>query len=270
MKRVVAWVAAGLWMLAPMAAHAAPLPVPLATDDPSRLGYRRIAGAGAGAEEPELILAQRTIDRKWGPSEDSVYVEVEIPNWKSEPLAATLSAVLPGSGQGYVGEKGSALIYAAIEVAGWSGWLLYRRDAATLRDEAAGIAGDPNAVASGWTYERWMSATGGDPADLAGLYAVDREAYLHVIGNDPRYAPGWIADSAHGTFLDKRSHSDTRLKNSRIVATGLWVNHLVSAATALRSARLHNLPLAHNLGMRIDPRIRGGHSGVTVTMMRKF
>jgi len=269
MKRVAAFVAAALWMLAPLAAHAAKVAVP-PVEDPSRLGYRRIASAGTGDGEPELILAQRTIDRSWGPSDDSIYVEVNIPNWKSEPLAASMSAVLPGSGQAYVGEKGNALVYAAIEVAGWSGWLWYRHDASQLRDQATTIAGDPNAASSGWTYERWASATGGDPASLAGLYAVDREAYLQVIGSDPRYAPGWIADSAHGDFLDKLSHSDTRLKNSRIVATGLWVNHLVSAATALRSARLHNLPLAHNLGMRIDPRIRGGHSGVTVTMMRRF
>src|SRR5262245_48812201 len=119
MKRVAAFVAAGLWMLAPIAAHAAKVPV----EDPSRLGYRRIASAGMGEREPELILAQRTIDRTWGPSDDSVYVTVEVPNWKSEPLATTLSAVVPGSGQWYVGEKGNALVYAAIEVAGWSGWL---------------------------------------------------------------------------------------------------------------------------------------------------
>jgi len=239
----------------------------LTIDDPYRLSYRRIR---AGATEPELILAQRTIDRSWGPSDDSIYVEVEVPNWKSEPLATTLSAVLPGSGQLYVGEKGSALVYAAIEVAGWSGWLWYRHDAANLRDQSEGLAGDPGVASSGWTYERWTSATGGDPADLAGLYAVDREAYLHVIGTDPRYAPGWIAESTHGQFVDTRNRSDTRLKNSRLLLTGLWVNHLVSAATALRSARLHNLPLARNLGMRIDPQIKGGRAGLMVTLRGKF
>ena len=239
----------------------------LRIDDSARLGFRRF---DARQGPPELILAQRTIDRQWGPSDDSIYVEVDVPGWKSEPLATSLSAVIPGTGQAYLGERGSAFVYLAIEAAGWGGWLWYRHDADKLNSQAEGLAGAPSDPASGWTYDRWVQATAGDPTDISRLYAVDREAYLTVIGSDPRYAGGWISGGTHGDFQNLRSHADTRLKNSRLVATGLWVNHLVSAAAALRSARLHNLPLAHNLGMRVNPSIRGGRAGVMVTMVQKF
>jgi len=53
----------------------------------------------AGASHPELIWAQRTIEREWGPSEDSVYVETDVPGWRSEGLALGLSAAVPGLGQ---------------------------------------------------------------------------------------------------------------------------------------------------------------------------
>jgi len=233
--------------------------------DRARLGFQWIAGES----RPELLLAQRTIDREWGPSDDSIYVELDIPGWKSEPLAAGLSAVLPGSGQAYVGE-GSAWVYAAIEVAGWGGWLWYRHDASSLNSQAEGVAGVPVDPASGWTYDRWATATGGDPTYITGLYAVDRQAYLTAIGSDPRYAGGWTGEATHSDFLSLRDHADSRLRRSRLYGTALWINHLVSAANALRSARYHNMPLAHNVGMRIEPRLHGGRAGVMMTLVRKF
>jgi hypothetical protein len=53
-------------------------------------------------------------------------------------------------------------------------------------------------------------------------------------------------------------------------ATVLWMNHLISAATALRAARLHNMPLARNLGVRMNGRLRGGRPEMAVAVVRKF
>src|SRR5258706_14865209 len=41
----------------------------------------------AETSRPELQFAQRTIDRTWGPSDDSLYHEVNVADWKSEPGA---------------------------------------------------------------------------------------------------------------------------------------------------------------------------------------
>ena len=228
------------------------------------LGFRRVGGS----EVPQLLLAQRTIDRDWGLSDDSIYVEVDVPGWKSEPLAIALSAGVPGAGQLYVGE-GRGWMFAALELAGWGGWWWYRREAGDLRDQAEGIAGPPQDPASGWSFERWADATEGDPSGLAALYAADPESFYNAIATDPRLEPGWESPEARSDFSSLRIRSDERMKSSRVVSSGLWLNHLIAAVDALRAARLHNLPLTRDIGVRIDGRMgRGG--AVAVTLVRKF
>ena len=247
------------------AARAAVIPSAMPTDEGGRLGFRRLAGVG----RPELILAQRTIDREWGPSDDSIYVTREVQGWKSEPLATVLSAALPGAGQRYVGEN-NAWVYAAIEVAGWGGWWWYRHDAGDLRGRASGLAGLPEDPASGWSFERWAEATQGDPTEIAALYRGDREAFFNSIASDPRYQPGWATADARSEFGALRIRADSRLARSRLYSTGLWVNHLVAAVNALRAARFHNMPLSRDLGLRLDGGVRGGAPTVVVALVRKF
>lgn len=231
----------------------------------ARLGYRRMEGV----ERPELILAQRVIDRDWGPSDDSIYVEVDLPGWKSEPLAAVLSAALPGAGQRYVGEN-SAWMYTALEVAGWGGWWWYRHDAGRLRGQAEGVAGIPDDPASGWSFERWADATQGDPSEIAALYVVDREAFFNSIASDPRYLAGWASADARSEFGSLRIRADARLSRSRVFTTGLWLNHLVAAVNALRAARFHNMPLSRELNVRVDGGVWRGSPTVVVSLERKF
>jgi hypothetical protein len=240
-------------------------PAAPAWDDAARLGFRRIEGA----VRPELILAQRTIDREWGPSDDSIYVEVEMPGWKSEPLAALLSAGLPGAGQRYVGEN-SAWLYAAVEAAGWGGWWWYRRDAGRLRDRAEGVAGVPEDPAAGWSFERWSQATEGDAGELVALYRVDREAFYNSIASDPRYVAGWATDEARAEFGALRIRADSRLSRSRQISTGIWLNHLVSAVNALRAARFNNMPLSRRVGVRIEGGFHRGGPAVAVALERRF
>ena len=251
--------AAGSVIVAPAAAGSA------APHEDSRLAFRRLEGGG----RPELILAQRTIDRDWGPSDDSIYVEVDLPGWKSEPLAAALSAALPGAGQRYVGEN-SAWVYAALEVAGWGGWWWYRHDAGRLRDRASGLAGPPDDPASGWSFERWAEATQGDPAEIAALYQADPEAFYNSIASDPTYVAGWASPEARSEFGALRIRADTRLGRSRAFSTGLWLNHLVAAVNALRAARFHNMPLTREVGVRINGGMKRGSPTVVLTLERKF
>jgi hypothetical protein len=231
----------------------------------SRLAFRH-AGVMAG---PDGVLAQRVIDHEWGLPDDSVYVEVDVPGWKSEPLAASLSALLPGAGQMYAGE-GRGWVFAAVEAAGWGGWWWYRHDARRLRDDAAGVAGRPDDPASGWSFERWTSATDGDPSQIAALYAADREAFFNAIAADPGYASGWANADALAQFSSLHSRADVRLGRSRLFSTGLWFNHLIAAVGALRAARFHNLPLSRAIGVKVDGGMDRRGPTVALALERKF
>ena len=108
---------------------------------------------------PQFGLAQRAIDRSWGLSEDSTYSEVDVPEWRSEGLAAGFSAVVPGAGQLYTGE-GSGVWFALAEVAGWTANRIYLHKAQTERERSARFAGDPTDATSAWSFQRFTEATG--------------------------------------------------------------------------------------------------------------
>jgi hypothetical protein len=209
--------------------------------------------APGGPVEPTLLLAQRAIERSWGPSDDSLYVELDIPDWRSEGGAMALSGILPGSGQLYVGEKTRALVFAVAEIVGWTARALYIGRGDELRAESVTYAGNPADSASTWSFERWTDATDEDPAVMQSLYREDPEVFYDLIATESRFLSGWSGDpqETRSVFSDLRDHSDARYRYSRYASTALWINHLVSAYDALRSARNHNLPLRRNIDVRL-------------------
>jgi hypothetical protein len=226
----------------------------------------------SGVETPRLFLAQRAIDRAWGLSEDSVYREVRVPQWRSEGLALSLSAAVPGSGQLYVGEA-SGYLYLLAEGTGWLTRTLFGRKADDRRDGLVTYAGDPAASGSGWSAARWAQATGGDASDLLALYAADRDAFLRVVATDDRYLAGWAGNDAVSTRAEFRGLRDgeQRMRERQHYAEiGLVLNHVLSAVDALRAARSHNLPLQRDLELRLNSGWRDGGPALTAVLRRTF
>ena len=223
----------------------------------------------SGGGPPELLLAQRVIERQWGPSEDSLYVEVDVPEWRSEGMAAALSAAVPGAGELYAGDR-RGIWFALAEVVGLTTHLVMRDRGHKLQDEAAHIAGAPADSSSGWSFRRWSRATGQDSSSMVALYAADRQAFYDLIANDERYVAGWNGLSAQSSFADFRRHGDDRLRMGRYAAMGMWVNHVVSAVDALRLAHLHNLPLRRNLDLRVRAGWRRGSPEGMAVLVRRF
>jgi hypothetical protein len=224
-----------------------------------------------GDARPELLLAQRAIERQWGPAEDSVYVEIEIPEWRSEGLAGALSAAVPGAGQLYAGDS-RGVWYALAELVGWTARSLYRGRGHELQDDAAHFAGPPTDSTSRWSFTRWSQTTHQDPASLIALYDADRQAFYDLIGHDARYLAGWDGDPAatRSVFAGYRGNADARLRYGRYVTIGMWLNHLVSGLDALRVARLHNLPLRRNLDLRVRGGWRHGTPNFVLALERRF
>jgi hypothetical protein len=221
---------------------------------------------------PPGLLAQRAIDREWGLSEDSTYRSVDVPGWKSEGAALSLSGVVPGAGQLYAGET-SGWLYVLAEAAGWTGrWLAHRKADRYLRD-AERFVGDPNDSSAAFSFARYHAATGGSAGDLEQLWQVDRNAYYRALASDPAYLPGFGGSrpaDALGSFTGLLEQHDTAAGHVRLVETALWLNHLVSAVDALRAARFHNLPLRQQYQLQLGERLRHGRPELRAAIVRRF
>lgn len=225
----------------------------------------------SGASRPQSILMQRQVERSWGLSDDSVYREIDLPNWRSEASAAALSAAVPGAGQAYVGQK-RALVYALTEAAGWTGRWIYQRRGRELADRAAEYAGAPADPSSRWSFTRWEGATSGDASELRTLYDHDRNVFYDRIAHDPGLLSGWSgnATATRTPFTDLRQVADDRLRFSRYSGTALWINHIVSAVDALRAARLNNVALGSGTRLGLASGWRHGSPTLRATLRRSF
>lgn len=222
----------------------------------------------AEGDQPEWVLAQRTIEREWTMPGDP-HAQPPIVGLRSEGGALALSAAIPGAGQIYLGER-SGFAFALAEALGWFGYFVWRGDANELRDLAEDKAGVPDDPQSNWSFERWAEATQGDPAQLRALYDGDREAFLQLIERDPRYQAGWVNEAVRASFLDLRERSDERLRRTSNVGRALWVNHLLAAADALRAARIQNLPLRRNIDLKASGGWSHGQPAVRLAVQGRF
>jgi hypothetical protein len=222
-----------------------------------------------GPSQPSLTLLQRSITRTWGLSEESTYVEVSVPDWKSEAWAMALSGVVPGAGHAYLGER-SGLIFALLELAGWGARIHYGNRDEQLRNDAAVFRGNPEDSAAVWSFARWEKSTGGDPTGIRTLYEQDPDEFDVRIGRDPTYGAGWESTSPQSEFTHFLDEADGMLQRRKIASTGLWFNHLVAAFDALRTARIHNFPLRQDMQLKVKTSWRGGNAGVRATLERSF
>lgn len=244
--------------------------------DPSRFASP-IALEQIGTPEPGLLapadpgslIAQRVIDREWTTRADSLSNPNYVTGGKSEFGAFAMSAALPGTGQLYVGEK-SGFIYLAAEVLAVAGSVVFHNKGEDQRNEAAQLAGAPTDSASGWSAERWASATGGNPDAALALYQADPEAYYDKIAADPAMAAGWESNTAHSEFVSLREESDTQLHRSSVMKAAILVNHVVSAVDALRAARFYNVPLRQGMQLKGNARWKKDGPAVRFAVVQKF
>lgn len=242
-------------------------------DPAARLASRleRVTGhAEAGGHED--WLAQRVITREWGASDDTNYVEVEVPGYRSEGWALLLSSIVPGTGELYVGE-GSGWLFLLAEAGAWTARVLLDHRADEHQNDGAKFAGSPYSSASEWSLARWAAVTSNpDTLALQQLYAGDAEAFYRRVGGDDRYAAGWTSADARSTFLGLESNYQHQRRSVRYANGAIVFVHIASALDALHAAREHNLPLQRNLKLKlggtIDP--SGESMALAVGLERRF
>jgi hypothetical protein len=212
------------------------------------------------AQVPELWLAQRSIEREWGPSDDSLYHTVDIHGWKSEGGAMLMSAALPGTGQLYVGES--------------SGWFfITRHDGVKLSEQAATFVGDPTDSSATWSFARYTAATGGSATQLEKLWSGDRDSYYQALASDPSYRSGFSGsdpDVTYESYRGIRENSQDRFSQSRRLEMASWVNHTLAAFDALRAAHFHNVPLRRALEIQVHGSLHHGEPQLRAALLRRF
>ena len=242
---------------------------PGAPERGSTLAYPLVSGQGA----PDLVLAQRTIERHWGLSEDSTYKTVDVPGWKSEGGAMAMSFAVPGTGQLYVGER-YGYLFLLIEALGIYEVWDSRHTASDLEKQARGFVGNPADSTSRWSFDAWEKKTGQSADGLRALYAADPVLFYSEISYEDRLDPGWndsgSGDANRAQYTAWRNDAESHLKHARMWTGGLWANHLVAAADALRAARLVNLPLQRDLELRLRSGWKKGGPQFTATLERRF
>ncbi|HEY2956249.1 MAG TPA: hypothetical protein VGK89_13505 [Candidatus Eisenbacteria bacterium] len=221
--------------------------------------------------KPELVLAQRTITRSWGLSEDSTYAEISLPDWKSEGWAMALSGAVPGAGHAYLGES-SGFVFALLEAGGWVARRHFDSRSDRLRESAGVFLGNPADSSAAWSFARWEESGGGDATEMRALYQLDRSTFNERIARDPAYAGGWQvrAIPPRDEFRNFLDRADGMLARKRYATTGIWINHLVAALDALRAARIGNLPLRRNLQLKVKAAGGLGSPSVTACLERRF
>ncbi len=225
----------------------------------------------APGEPPQLILAQRTIERGWGLSEDSTYVELTVPNWHSEGWAFALSAAIPGAGHAYLGESGG-LWFALLEVGAWTARRHFQSRADRLHSAGLAFVGVPTDSNATWSFRRWEERTGRDASEIRALYYGDPESFYQTIARDPFYLPGWFFNAIppRDEFRNSLDRAEGMLARKRYITTVIWLNHLAAGLDALRAARINNFAVGRETNLRLKAGWQGGSPVILALLERRF
>jgi hypothetical protein len=225
-----------------------------------------------GDEAPELLLAQRAIDRDLGgPRGDPVeYALVDVPGWKSVGGAAALSLALPGTGQLYAGSK-RGYLYLGVEAVALLSYATYQSKRDDKREEYYAYVGDPNSPESRFSFDR-VSA-GLSPEELARLrtiYEKDQAEFYQAVTLQAEYAAGWQDPDERYDAQAIANDADRNDNRSRLGFYTLIANHLVSAVDALNLARFNNFALRDNMTLKLKLRPGTSHGSYAFTVTQKF
>jgi hypothetical protein len=233
-----------------------------------------------GDQEPQLILAQRAIERDLHPekpqSVDSTeYAYVEVEGWKSPGLAAGMSAILPGTGQLYAGSN-RGYVFLGIQALALYTYFHFDSKADDNQQEAFAYAGDPSVSTSKWSFDRYEQEAGRDEADqMRQIYAQDPAEFYSRVSTDPQYFAGWAGtddsekvESVAGYRILDEDRIDAR-RASRLGLFAAIANSVVSAVDAFRQARLTNLEIQQDWNLRFKAQT-GSNAGFTAYITHRF
>jgi hypothetical protein len=155
-------------------------------------------------------------------------------------VAGLMSGIVPGSGQLAMKQK-RGWIYLGIEVAAWFSFFAFRSAADQGESDARAFADDH------WTFDQYEArepcGEGLGPidfdqerADLIEAFQSDLDTYYDEIGRNDVYACGWDGQDNRGRYVQQQDNANDLRGYSRVSGTVIFLNHVVSAVDAAKSA----------------------------------
>jgi hypothetical protein len=194
-----------------------------------------------------------------------------IKNEKSPLIAFIYSAVIPGSGELYVGKK-RGIAFMAVEITLWSAYAVLHGKAGDLRNNYVKyvdehILFEPDSPATStknWTLEDYEHATqadnwhyvytdnNGKPIDRVGKF------YWEDLPEDKIDESGEVSLSESNSryrveAYSKRGYANTKYKQAKRYLSMVVVNHLISAIDARVSAIMRNRQSSQTATNIYDP-----------------
>ncbi len=208
-------------------------------------------------------------------------------NEKSPQKAFIMSAILPGSGELYAGQK-RGLIHTAAEIGLWAGFFIYTKKAEDKRIEYEAYADDH------WDFYRWGNWYAGSNWDSIGSETFYTHAdgtpvkdhhYYEKLGkypwaqggwddfpaDDPNFVEGEDYSLNHLAYLDMRQDKNGFNSTATLCASVAIANHVISAFHAALSARSHNRKLTeHRTKLKFSTHNFAFAPEVRVSLVRTF
>jgi hypothetical protein len=231
---------------------------------------------GSGPSVREVWLQQavdsdlvQTSGRGNESAEDALREERVDPAARISPvLAFMMSAALPGTGQLAEG-RNRAFAYLGAEALAWIAHFSWKDASQKKELESEGFADRY------WLYDRWYDTASGDcpesipptenladlDAEIQSQYESNPDAYYASLSKEDGYRGGWDdfdcasldTFSPHrGEYSDMRDDSNTFLERAQLATTFAFLNRVVSAVDAYRTARGARLALSPQTNLELD------------------
>ena len=209
------------------------------------------------------ILSQRT-----DPAPDVLLLEEGTPPVRKPGVAFLLSALVPGAGQLYNGNK-RGYAFLGVEAVSWFARLSYLDAGDRKQDDYETFANRH------WSYPRFRDTAGQDgclwTADADSLIrayqAEDPKQYYEEIANTDTYRCGWddfsegydptspnALSPRRADYRKQREKANQLKDRANLAVAGLVLNRLVSAVDAFRVARSRQTEAN---GFRLESRLTG-------------
>ncbi len=229
------------------------------------LGFQQIGGQGRGGAPEEFGSSEPVADEVSGPSNTGTKVK-----------AGLLSAVLPGAGQFYNGQKKKAYIMGGIEVGIWTAYFVFDQQGDNKRDDseewAAIYAGTSGEHAESYWQDVGHYANSDDynEAVLREARATGEAPSGLVIGAD---AWQWVNDERQLGYSMLRADGNSAYDRRDFMILFAVINRAVSVVDAVIGAGksdgvLETEVLGLNLEMQMLPSFRD--PGARCVVSRSF